>query len=119
MHDTLHLYPPAGVEKTSQTEVTMLPFKVGTEGESDSHRALSLRTLGMWMDKDSSGKVETNTTEFGKELQQLAEHGVDINREAHTFLGQAAAFRGLSEEVQGAVLGGGEGKYCPMKIDFF
>jgi hypothetical protein len=106
-------------KKTSQTEVTMQAFKGGTDGESDSHRALSLRTLGMWMGKDSRGKVEANMTEFFKELQQLAEHGVVFNREAQTFLGQAAAFRGLNEEGQRAVLWNGEKKYCPVKIDFF
>ena len=106
-------------KKTSQTEVTMQAFKGGTEGESDSHRALSLRTLGMWMGKDSRGKVEANMTEFFEELQQINEHGVVFNREKQTFLGQAAVFRGLSEEEQGAVMDDGEKKYCPVKIDFF
>ena len=105
-------------KKTSQTDMSMQTFDEGHAGEADSHRALSLRTLGIWMGKDSREKVQVNTPECWEEIQQLAEHGVVFNRELQTFLGQAAAFRKLSELEQKALCKDGEKKYCPVKVRF-
>ena len=69
-------------QKQSQTETTMQIFKPGAEGSAESHKALSLRTLGIWMGKDSREKVQANTKPFFEEIQQLMEHGVVFNREA-------------------------------------
>jgi hypothetical protein len=63
-------------KKTSHTEMTAQVFDEGKAGQSDSHRALGLRTLGIWMGKDSRENVQGNATLTIKEFQQLAEHGV-------------------------------------------
>ena len=106
-------------KKTSQTEVTMQVFDEGKAGEADSHRALGLRTVGIWMGKDSREKVQANATNFLKEIQQLAEYGVVFNMEKQTFLGQSEEFRKLPMLEQQAVWGDrGEKKYCPVKIKF-
>ena len=105
-------------KKTSQTEVSIQTFGEGEAGEAESHRALGLRTLGIWMGKDSREKVQVNTPESWKEIQKIADHGLVFNRELQTFLGQAEAFRNLSEAEQQAVLGDQEKKYCPVKIQF-
>ena len=105
-------------KKTSQTEMTAQVFDEGKAGQSDSHRALGLRTVGIWMGKDSRGNVESNATPTIEEFQQLAEHGVVFNRQLQTFLGQAAAFRKLSEHEQQALCPDGGKKYCPVKIKF-
>jgi hypothetical protein len=105
-------------KKTSHTDMSMQTFDEGEAGEAESHRALSLRTLGIWMGKDSREKVQVNTPDCWKEIQQIAEHGVVFNREEQTFLGQAAAFRKLSELEQQALCPDGQKKYCPVKIQF-
>ena len=105
-------------KKTSQTEVSIQTFGEGEAGEAESHRALGLRTLGIWMGKDSREKVQVNTPDIWKEIQQIAEQGLVFNRELQTFLGQAEAFRKMSEQEQQAVLGDQEKKYCPVKIQF-
>ena len=105
-------------KKTSHTEMTAQVFDEGKAGQSDSHRALGLRTLGIWMGKDSRENVQGNATLTIKEFQQLAEHGVVFNRELQTFLGQAAAFRKLSELEQQVLCPDGQKKYCPVKIKF-
>ena len=105
-------------KKTSQTEVSIQTFGEGEAGEAESHRALGLRTLGIWMGKDSREKVQVNTPKIWKEIQEIADHGLVFNRELQTFLGQAEAFRNLSEAEQQAVLGDQEKKYCPVKIQF-
>jgi hypothetical protein len=105
-------------KKTSHTEMTAQVFDEGKAGQSDSHRALGLRTLGIWMGKDSRENVQGNATLTIKEFQQLAEHGVVFNREEQTFLGQAAAFRKLSELEQQVLCPDGQKKYCPVKIKF-
>ena len=105
-------------KKTSQTEVSMQTFGEGEAGEAESHRALGLRTLGIWMGKDSREKVQVNTPKIWKEIQEIADHGLVFNRELQTFLGQAEAFRKMSEAEQQAVLGDQEKKYCPVKILF-
>ena len=105
-------------KKTSHTDMSMQTFDEGEAGEAESHRALSLRTLGIWMGKDSREKVQVNTPDCWKEVQQIAEHGLVFNRELQTFLGQAKAFREMSELEQQAVCGDGKKKYCPVKIQF-
>jgi hypothetical protein len=105
-------------KKTSHTDMSMQTFDEGEAGEAESHRALSLRTLGIWMGKDSREKVQVNTPDCWKEIQQIAEHGLVFNRELQTFLGQAKAFREMSKLEQQAVLGDNEKKYCPVKIQF-
>ena len=105
-------------KKTSHTDFSMQTFDEGEAGEAESHRALGLRTLGVWMGKDSREKVQVNTPNCFKEIQQLAEHGVVFNRELQTFLGQAKAFREMSELEQQAVCEDGKRKYCPVKIKF-
>ena len=105
-------------KKTSQTEVSIQTFGEGEAGEAESHRALGLRTLGIWMGKDSREKVQVNTPKIWKEIQEIADHGLVFNRELQTFLGQAEAFRKMSEAEQQAVLGDQEKKYCQVKILF-
>jgi hypothetical protein len=104
--------------KQCSTEVTMQNFATGRQGEADSHRALSLRTLGIWMGKDSRENVQGNLKDCLHEIQQLADHGIVFNREKGTFLGQAAIFRTLTEQEQQATFGVlGEKKYCPVKVN--
>ena len=105
-------------KKTSHTDMSMQTFDEGEAGEAESHRELSLRTLGIWMGKDSREKVQVNTPNCWKEIQQLAEHGVVFNRELQTFLGQAKAFREMPELEQQAVCEDGKKKYCQVKIKF-
>ena len=104
--------------KTSHTEMSAQVFDEGKAGEADSHRALGLRTLGIWMGKDSREKVRLNATPVFEEFQQLAENGLVFNRVLQTFLGQAEAFRKLPENEQQAVCEDGGKKYCPVKINF-
>ena len=104
--------------KTSHTEMSAQVFDEGKAGEADSHRALGLRTLGIWMGKDSREKVRLNATPVFEEFQQLAENGLVFNRVLQTFLGQAEAFRKLPEHEQQAVCEDGGKKYCPVKINF-
>ena len=68
------------------------------------------------MGKDSREKVQANTKPFFEEIQQLMEHGVVFNREAQTFLGQAAKFRELSQKEQGELMADGQRKYVPVKV---
>jgi hypothetical protein len=104
--------------KQSSTEATMQNFAAGKQGEAHSHRALSLRTIGVWMGKDSRDKCQSNLPECLHELQELAEHGIVFNREKRTFLGQARAFRKLSAHEQQATFGDfGERKYCQVKVN--
>ena len=105
-------------KKTSHTDMSMQTFDEGEAGEAESHRALSLRTLGIWMGKDSKEKVQVNTPDCWKEIQQIADNGLIFNRELQTFLGQAKAFREMSKVEQQAVCRDGEKKYCPVKIQF-
>ena len=105
-------------KKTSHTDMSMQTFDEGEVGEAESHRALSLRTLGIWMGKDSREKVQINTPDCWKEIQQIAEHGLVFNRDRQTFLGQAKAFREMSELDQQEMLPDGEKKYCTVKIQF-
>jgi hypothetical protein len=56
-------------KKTSQTEVMMHIFKKGEEGSQDSQNALCMRTVGIFMGKDSREGVQTNATELFQECR--------------------------------------------------
>jgi hypothetical protein len=58
-------------KKTSQTEVMMHIFKKGEEGSQDSQNALCMRTVGIFMGKDSREGVQANATELYRECQDL------------------------------------------------
>ena len=87
-------------KKTSQTEVMMHIFKRGEEGSEDSQSALCMRTVGIFMGKDSREGVQANATEFFQECQDLAVRGVLFNIKEQAFLGQLEAFSQMSEEKQ-------------------
>ena len=107
--------------KQSSTKVTMQNLATGRHGEADSHRALSLRTLGIWMGKDSRGNAQGNLKDCLHKIQQLADDWIIFNREKGTFLGQATIFCTLTEQEQQATFGPfgvlGEKKYCQVKVN--
>ena len=89
-------------KRTSQTEVMMQVFKRGEEGSKYSQSALCMRTVGIFMGKDSREGVQANATEFFQECQDLAVRGVLFNIKEQSFLGQIQAFSQLSEEARRA-----------------
>jgi hypothetical protein len=89
-------------KRTSQTEVMMHIFKKGEEGSKYSQSALCMRTVGIFLGKDSREGVQANATEFFRECQDLKVKGVVFNIKKQTFLVQLEAFSQLSEEEQRA-----------------
>ncbi len=63
-------------KRTSQTEVMMQVFKRGEEGSKYSQSALCMRTVGIFIGKDSREGVQANATEFYQECQDLSVRGV-------------------------------------------
>ena len=63
-------------KRTSQTEVMMHIFKKGEEGSKYSQSALCIRTVGIFLGKDSREGVQANATEFYQECQDLSVRGV-------------------------------------------
>jgi hypothetical protein len=89
-------------KRTSQTEVMMQVFKRGEEGSKYCQSALCMRTVGIFIGKDSREGVQTNATEFIQECQDLSSRGVVFNIKKQAFLGQLEAFSQLSEEARRA-----------------
>ena len=89
-------------KRTSQTEVMMQVFRRGEEGSKYSQSALCMRTVGIFMGKDSREGVQANATEFFQECQDLAVRGVLFNIKEQAFLGQLEAFSQMSEEARRA-----------------
>ena len=87
-------------KRTSHTEVMMQVFKKGKQGQAESQKSLCMRTVGIFMGKDSRENVQANMTGFNKECQDLAEHGIIFNMVGQTFLGQSEAFRNLGPEAR-------------------
>ena len=75
-------------------------FRKGKQGAADSQRALCIRTLGMWLGKDSRENVEANATRFFRECQSLQTEGIMFDDSLQTFLGRTEAWSQLSEEAK-------------------
>ena len=108
-------------KRTSHTELMMQVFKKGKQGQAESQKSLCMRTVGIFMGKDSRENVQANLTGFNKECQDLAEHGVIFNMVGQTFLGQSEAFRNLSAEARIAEEDAdpAEKVFHPVKIGFW
>jgi hypothetical protein len=85
-------------KKCSITEFMLHVFRKGEQAAADSQRALAMRTLGMWLGKDSRENVQANATEFFKQCKSLQNEGLVFDRELQTFLGRSKVFSELSEE---------------------
>ena len=89
-------------KKTSHTEIMLHIYRKGRQGEEESQKSLCMRTVGIFMGKDSRENVQANMTEFFKECNSLAGHGVVFNKEGQTFLGQLEVFGKLSDDEKRA-----------------
>ncbi len=85
-------------KKTSHTEVMIQIFRRGARGAAESQSPLSIRTVGVWVGKDSKANVQANMKDFLAEVQELSENGVVFNMSQQTLLGQWEVFSKLSEE---------------------
>ena len=63
-------------KRTSQTEVMLLIIPKGQEGVDCCQKALSIRTIGIWMGKDSGANVQVNMGPFFDEIASLEKDGV-------------------------------------------
>ena len=108
-------------KKTSHTEVMMQIYKKGKGGEAESQKSLCMRTLAIFMGKDSRENVQANLTGFFQECEDVAKHGVVFNKEKDTFLGQSEAFRGMTEadKVADANADPANKRFYEVKIQFW
>ena len=63
-------------KRTSQTEVMLLIIPKGQDGVDCCQKAISIRTVGIWMGKDSGANVQANMGPFFKEIASLEQDGV-------------------------------------------
>ena len=108
-------------KKTSHTEVMLQIYKKGQEGEAESQKSLCMRTLAIFMGKDSRENVQANLTEFFRECEDVAKHGVVFNMDKDSFLGQSEAFRGMTETEKAADSDADRAnkRYHEVKIQFW
>ena len=108
-------------KKCSITEFMLHVFRKGAQAAADSQRALAMRTLGMWLGKDSRENVQANATEFFKQCERLQNEGLVFDRELQTFLGRSKAFSELSEEEKLAEekAAPDQKRYFPVKVRFW
>jgi len=108
-------------KRTSHTEVMLQIYKKGKEGEDESQKSLCMRTLAIFMGKDSRENVQANLTGFFQECEDVAKHGVVFNKEKDSFLGQSEAFRSMPEADKDADANADPAnrRYHKVKIQFW
>jgi hypothetical protein len=108
-------------KKTSHTEIMLHIYRKGIQGQEESQKSLCMRTVGIFMGKDSRENVQANMTEFLKECNCLAGHGIVFNKPEQTFLGQLEVFGKLSDDEKLAEESAARSKkrFHPVRINLW
>ena len=108
-------------KKCSITEMMLHVFRKGKQGAADSQRAMCIRTMGMWLGKDSRENVIANATKFFQQCQSLQTEGIVFDACLQTFLGRTEALSALSEEEKLAEEGAAQDKkrFFPVQVKFW
>ena len=108
-------------KKCSITEMMLHVFRKGKQGAADSQRAMCIRTMGMWLGKDSRENVQANATKFFQQCQSLQTEGIVFDACLQTFLGRTAALSELSEEARLAEERAAQDKkrFFPVQVKFW
>jgi hypothetical protein len=108
-------------KKCSITEMMLHVFRKGKQGAADSQRALCIRTMGMWLGKDSRENVEANATKFFQQCQSLQTEGIVFDACLQTFLGRTEAVSKLSDEERLAEANAAQDKkrFFPVQVKFW
>ena len=86
--------------RTSQTEVMLLIIPKGQEGVDCCQKAVSIRTIGIWMGKDSKANVQANMAQFYKQITSLEMDGVWYCPTEDTLLGIWEKYKDTTQEEQ-------------------